>query len=236
MEILGIDRFLNLPHIKIMVEGSSLEFNCAESCADINPSRAPPILVLDDFTYKCYLSGQFNCKYLVQAQLKWSFTDQQDHLDTSGQCSAAGWPVQPCIFLARSASGCYLDTQTLKNHPFRKSKKVCEKFLKMSFSSTFLNNFHLNIIPLALYVYIMLGKVNTCLWRNLSILLSPLKNWTIQNFTIANFVHQLSKLWLSTCSLRKYRQHRTMVRTKLCISGKQQKYTINVGVSVHHLQ
>ena len=31
---------------------------------------------------------------------------------------------------------------------------------------------------------------------NLSILLSPLKNWTPQNLRIANFGHPLSKSWL----------------------------------------
>ena len=44
--------------------------------------------------------------------------------------------------------------------PLRTPKVFCEEFLKMSISSTRLNNFHLNIIPMALYKDIMLYFIN----------------------------------------------------------------------------
>ena len=61
--------------------------------------------------------------------------------------------------------------------------------------------FHLNIIPMTLFNDIKpdfneLIHVYGCY---LSTLLSPLKNWTPQNFTIVNFGHPVSKSWLRSC-------------------------------------
>ena len=47
------------------------------------------------------------------------------------------------IVLGRGASGCHLDTQTLKNQPSGHPIFFCEEFLEMSISSIHLNFFHL---------------------------------------------------------------------------------------------
>ena len=57
----------------------------------------------------------------------------------------------------------------------------------MSISSIKLNYFHLNIIPMILYM------------DNLHMLWFPLKTWTLKTCTIANFVHSFSKSWLRPC-------------------------------------
>ena len=55
--------------------------------------------------------------------------------------------------------------------------------------------FHLHIIPMTLYEDILpyLDKFMHVYGLNLSILWSILKNWTPQNFTIANFGHPVSE-------------------------------------------
>ena len=79
--------------------------------------------------------------------------------------------------------------------------KICEEFCKMSIWSTYLNNFHLNIIPITLYKDIMpyFDELILIYSRNMSILWFPLKIWTPKMFTIANFEHPCSKSWLRPC-------------------------------------
>ena len=58
--------------------------------------------------------------------------------------------------------------------------------------------FHLLIIPMTLFNHIMPNfdeLIHVYGW-NMSILSSPLKIWTPQNFTTANFRHPVSKSWL----------------------------------------
>ena len=54
------------------------------------------------------------------------------------------------IILVSRASGNYLDTQTLKNHPSKPAKIFWNEFIKMSILSIKFNIFHLNVIPMAL--------------------------------------------------------------------------------------
>ena len=101
------------------------------------------------------------------------------------------------IVLASRASGCLLDTQTLKKHPSGHPKRFVRKFLKCQSqaynwicSSPY--NSHEIVMPYfnkSIHVY---G------W-NLSILRSLLKIWMPQSLTIANFGHAVSKFWLRPC-------------------------------------
>ena len=74
-----------------------------------------------------------------------------------------------------------------------------EKFLTKCQSLAYNEFFHLHTIPIALYKNIMpYILINLCIW-NLNIALwTPLKIWTPQKFTIANFGHPVSN-WLRPC-------------------------------------
>ena len=103
--------------------------------------------------------------------------------------------LELCIFASRPSRH-HVDTQSLKNHP----TFFVSNFLKCQFHITELLHtielIHLNIIGTTLYKDIMpyINKIHGygCI---LSILCSPLKNKTPQNFTIANFGHPVSKPW-----------------------------------------
>ena len=102
-------------------------------------------------------------------------------------------------------------------------KYFFEEFLKMSFSSISLNFFHLNIIPMALYIDIVFYfiesiRVYSC---NLSILWPPLKIMMPNKFTIANSGHPVSKSWQRPCSPVSTSKHflHTMMVTLPCCHG-----------------
>ena len=79
--------------------------------------------------------------------------------------------------------------------PFTTPKIFCKEFLKLSISSTSFHFFHINIIPLALYMDIMLSFIELIhvYGCNLSILWSPLKRRMPKNSTTATFGYPVSK-------------------------------------------
>ena len=101
------------------------------------------------------------------------------------------------IILVSRASGCYLDTQTLKNHPSVDPPKMMRSFVECQFQA-YLISFHFYLILMALCMDIMLyfiEQIHDYGW-NLSILRSPIKKRMPKNSTIAIFGHPVSKSWL----------------------------------------
>ena len=87
--------------------------------------------------------------------------------------------------------------KNLKKHPSGHPKHFMKNFLKCQ-SQAYNWIFYLHIIPMTMYKDIVpyFDKFIHVYGWNMSILLSPLKFWTPQNFTIANFRHPVSKSWL----------------------------------------
>ena len=84
----------------------------------------------------------------------------------------------------------------LKSTP-QDTQIFCEEYLKHR-----IEFFHYHIIPMTLYKDIKpyFDKYTHVYGWNLSILWSPLKIWTPQKFSIANFRHPVSNSWLRHCS------------------------------------
>ena len=117
--------------------------------------------------------------------------------------------------LSYQSLGVFLDAQTLKKHPSAHPQICVRNFLKCQ-SQAYNWFFHLHIILIPLYKDIMPcfdEFVNVYGW-NLSILWSPLKIWTSENFRIGNFGHPVSKSWLRPWY------------TTCCIEGQMNEYHI----------
>ena len=91
--------------------------------------------------------------------------------------------------------------------PLKSTPQDTQRFLCGIFKNVNLKHiiefFHLHIIPMTLYKDIMpyFDKFIHVYGWNMSILWSPSKFWTPQNFAIANFRHPVSKSWLRPCFL-----------------------------------
>ena len=105
------------------------------------------------------------------------------------------------MVLDSSASGCLFGHPNPEKEPFRTPRKCLCGISKNLNLKLIIEFFHLLIIPMTLFNDIMPyfdEFIHVYGW-NMSILWSPLKIWTPQNFTTANFRHPVSKCWLRHC-------------------------------------
>ena len=104
------------------------------------------------------------------------------------------------MVLASRASGCLFGHPNPLKEPLRTPTFLCGISKNVNLN-LIIELFHLLLVPMALINDIIpyFDEFIQVHGWNMSILWSPLKIWTPQNFTTVNFRHPVSKSWLRHC-------------------------------------